>query len=188
MHTFILRYLHVSIPSSGRDEDDVYDDTWALNMGTMEWVLVNVSGNAEVPEGRYDAAGGVYGNTLWLSMGKNEDERILSDTWVLNVNKTEDEELVGELTFKRKNFKLFLTPSFLPFLLLFLLSSHSFFPPSLMNRGVGEGPRWCGAQPVRSFPPPCSLQARWYSSQSNQICPVWGMCQVQENTTHCTYP
>lgn len=98
--------MHVSIPSSGRGEsdDDVYDDTWALDMMELEWVLVNVSGSAEVPEGRYNAAGGVYGNVLWLSMGKNENNRILSDTWVLNVNKTEDNELVGELTFLRANF------------------------------------------------------------------------------------
>ena len=84
-------------------------------MGTLEWVLVNVSGSSEVPEGRYDAAGGVYGNLLWLSMGKNKDNRILSDTWVLHVNRTEDDELVGEWTFKSQFLSSFLTLSpFLP--------------------------------------------------------------------------
>jgi len=81
-------------------------------MRTLEWVLVNVSGSSEVPEGRYDAAGGVYGNLLWLSMGKNKDNRILSDTWVLRVNTT---ELVGEWTFKSQFLSSFLTLSpFLP--------------------------------------------------------------------------
>ena len=82
----------------GESESDVYSDTWALDMETLEWLAINTTHNAEVPEGRFDAAGGVYGNKLWLSMGRNKDKRILSDTWVLSVINisTDTGELVGE--------------------------------------------------------------------------------------------
>lgn len=82
---------------TGRGESDsnVYDDTWALNMETMEWWNVNTTHSRDVPEARFDAAGGVFGNLLWLSMGRNEDKRTLSDTWILNINIT-DGEPVGE--------------------------------------------------------------------------------------------
>ena len=84
-------------PGRGESESDVHDETWAFDMMTLEWTIVNVSSNVEVPEGRYEAAGGVYGNKLWLSMGRNKDKRILSDTWTLTINKTENKELVGRL-------------------------------------------------------------------------------------------
>ena len=80
----------------GESESDVYSDTWALDMANLEWIAINTTHNPEVPEGRFDAAGGVYGNKLWLSMGRNKDKRILSDTWILSINFTDTGEIVGE--------------------------------------------------------------------------------------------
>lgn len=89
-------YLLVS-HGRGESESDVYSDTWALDMETLEWLAINTTHNAAIPEGRFDAAGGMYGNKLWLSMGRNKDKRILSDTWVLSVNfSTDTGELVGD--------------------------------------------------------------------------------------------
>ena len=54
-----------------------------------------------VPEGRIDAAGGMWGNLLWLSMGRNKAQRTLSDLWVLNItvsNHSGEVELFGEST------------------------------------------------------------------------------------------
>ena len=79
----------------GQSESDVYDETWALDMSAWEWRQVNTSFSLEVPEARYDAAGGVYGDRLWLSMGRSKDKRTLSDTWILTVNNSEG-ELLGE--------------------------------------------------------------------------------------------
>ena len=74
-------------------------------MAARQWKVVNTSfyldsNNTDdplVPEGRIDPAGGVWDNLLWLSMGRNKNQRTLSDLWVLTVNETEDgEELTGE--------------------------------------------------------------------------------------------
>lgn len=79
----------------GKSDNDVYDDTWALDMESRTWWNVNTTDSGGVPEARFDAAGGVYGNLLWLSMGRNKDRRTLSDTWILNIS-ISDEGPVGE--------------------------------------------------------------------------------------------
>ena len=81
----------------GQSQSDVYDETWALDMKSMEWFQVNTSHSVDIPEARFDAAGGVYGNMLWLSMGRNKDKRTLSDTWILTVNVSDDGEIIGNL-------------------------------------------------------------------------------------------
>ena len=80
----------------GESDSDIYDDTWALDMSIMEWSVVNITQGVEVPEARFDAAGGVWGNRLWLSMGRTKGKRTLSDTWILNLNASDDGGLVGE--------------------------------------------------------------------------------------------
>ena len=91
----------------GESADQLYDDTWAFDMKSQRWLVVNLSlslgvnetGDPLVPEGRMDPAGGVWDNLLWLSMGRNKDKRTLSDLWVLTLSTTEENgevELVGE--------------------------------------------------------------------------------------------
>ena len=76
-------------------------------MDEHKWLEVNVSlslgvnetGKPPVPEARIDAAGGVWDNLLWLSMGRNKDKRTLSDLWVLTLNTAIENgalEIVGE--------------------------------------------------------------------------------------------
>lgn len=77
-------------PGRGESESDVFEETWALDMAIPEWFFVNTTNSSDMPEGRIDAAGGVWGTQLWLSMGRNKDKRILSDTWILNVSMSED--------------------------------------------------------------------------------------------------
>lgn len=82
------------VMSTGRNESgDLFSDTWAFDMQARKWMIVNTSwslpeaeGNEtehEAPEGRLDPTGGVWGNSLWLSMGRNKAGRTLSDLWVL---------------------------------------------------------------------------------------------------------
>lgn len=51
-----------------------------------------------MPEARYTVAGGVYPGSeqLWLSMGVNQVGKKLSDTWVLEINATEDGGILGQ--------------------------------------------------------------------------------------------
>ena len=86
------RILLSSCPGRGESENDVFDETWALDMAGLEWYFVNTTNSSDGPEGRIDAAGGVWGTRLWLSMGRTKNKRILSDTWVLNVTMSDDEE------------------------------------------------------------------------------------------------
>ncbi len=66
-----------------------------MNLDTRtEWILV-INGSTSdlpVPRGRFTGAGGIYPGTshLWLSMGETTSGRKLSDTWVLDVNVTEN--------------------------------------------------------------------------------------------------
>lgn len=81
----------------GESESDVYDDTWALDVENLEWWRVNTNQSMDVPEARFDAAGGVFGNQLWLSMGRSKNKRTLSDTWILNVSISDiDGEAIGK--------------------------------------------------------------------------------------------
>lgn len=81
----------------GVSDDDLFDDTWAFDMETKQWMVINTAVSDEngtdatsIPEGRIDAAGGVWGNLLWLSMGRNKRGRTLSDLWILNITKYND--------------------------------------------------------------------------------------------------
>ena len=89
---------HLYHTGRGESASDVFDDTWALDMATQEWAYVNTTHSAETPEGRFDAAGGVWGNLLWLNMGRNKNGRTLSDTWILNISMSDEnnDELIGE--------------------------------------------------------------------------------------------
>ena len=100
------------------DGDDLYDDTWAFDTETKQWMMIitntstmmdenGTNTTTSVPEGRIDAAGGVWGNVLWLSMGRNKRGRTLSDLWILNITKYNDSGdmmLLGKIiNFKKLN-------------------------------------------------------------------------------------
>lgn len=65
----------------------------------------NTSDDVPIPEARLTAAGGVYpgSNQLWLSMGEGQSGRKLSDTWVLQVNNTDD-SIAGRVFKSTSNF------------------------------------------------------------------------------------
>lgn len=99
--------MHVTA-GRGVSDDDLFDDTWAFDMKTKQWMVINTAVSDEngtdatsIPEGRIDAAGGVWGNLLWLSMGRNKRGRTLSDLWILNITKYNDSGemiLFGKIT------------------------------------------------------------------------------------------
>lgn len=81
--------------SHGRDDSNVLSDTWVFDVDTEQWEQLNIT-EESVPKSRYFAAGGSntvsFNDTLddegflWISMGVDEVDRKLSDTWYLAIN------------------------------------------------------------------------------------------------------
>ena len=65
-----------------------------LSLDTPDWfLLVNSTGYPDpLPRARLTVAGGVFpgADQFWLSMGEEASGRKLSDTWVLEINRTDD--------------------------------------------------------------------------------------------------
>ena len=80
----------------GKGSNGVFDDTWVFDFTSEEWTELNTTVGSMTPESRYSAVGGgVYDNDddiiddtgmLWISMGINDAQRKLSDTWTLIIN------------------------------------------------------------------------------------------------------
>ena len=80
---------------TGRDDSNVLSDTWVFDIDTEQWEQLNIT-EESVPKSRYFAAGGSntvsFNDTLddegflWISMGVDEVDRKLSDTWYLAIN------------------------------------------------------------------------------------------------------
>ncbi len=63
-------------------------------------MLVSVASNSSsdpIPEARYSRAGGVYPgqDQFWLSMGQTDYGKKLSDTWILQLNFTDLDDIRG---------------------------------------------------------------------------------------------
>ena len=103
LHITIDPLLSVPITThspTGCDFNTCFSDTWALDLTAVnpEWFqLLDTSNTSDpYPDARFTVAGGVYpgSSQLWLSMGEGLAGRKLSDTWILQINDTE-EELTG---------------------------------------------------------------------------------------------
>ena len=174
LYLVVYVYTHI-YTGRGESNGQLFDDTWAFDMESLEWKVVNTTLSLEVngtegpvvPEGRIDPAGGVWENLLWLSMGRNKDQRTLSDLWLLNVTMTEENgelELVGECLFFHlfshtyPYYNLPLSKSFL----CFTLSSHfslSLSPCYISRLPQGSGRCWTRVWVTTSTTRSCPMPA-----------------------------